>query len=80
MTFCVIPPARAQHLHTVLMAIGVARLPLLPVAVVLQWAVVREHVLSLPLKVVHSNEHSEEAALGDIVCNKCVNSLVLRHG
>lgn len=80
MALCVIPAAGAQHLHTVLMAIGIARLSLFPVAVVLQWAVVCEDVLPFPLKVIHPDEHSEEATLGDIVSKKSVNDLVLRHG
>lgn len=80
MTLCVIPPAGAQHLHTVLVAVGVTRLPLLPVAVVLQWRVVCEHILPLPLKVIHPNEDSEEATLGDIVSDKSVNDFILGHG
>lgn len=80
MALGVIPPARAQHFYAVLLPVGVAGLALLPVAVVLQWSVVREHILPLPLEVVHPNEDPEEATLGDIVGDECVGSFVLRHG
>ena len=80
MALGVIPSAGAQHLHTVLLAIGVAGLPLLPVAVVPQGSVVSEHILTLPLKVVHPDEHPEEAALGDVVSQQRVGSFILGHG
>lgn len=62
------------------MTIGVTGLPLSPVAVVLQWSVVREHILPLLLKVIYPNEYPEEATLGDIVSNEGVGSFILWHG
>lgn len=80
MALGVIPPAGAQHFHAVLVTKGVAGLPVLPVAVVLQWSVVREHVLPLLLQIIQPDEHPEEAALGHVVSDEGVGSLVLRHG
>lgn len=76
----VIPLSCAEHLHTVLAASWVVRLPFLPVTVVLQWAAVCIHKLSFFFHVIQPNEGSEEAAVGDVVSDQGVGCLVFRHG
>ena len=76
----VVPLSRAEHFHTVLAASWVMRLSFLPVAVVLQQAVVCIHKLSFFFHVVQPNEGSEEAAVGDVVSNQGIGCLIFRHG
>lgn len=76
----VVPFPCAEHFHTVLMTSWVVRLPLLPVAVVLQWDVVCIHKLSFSFHVIQPNEGSEQAAAGDVVSNQGIGCLVFRHG